>query len=190
MAAYGGAFCDGLEHKAAEPFVEWLRFERNRLAASFRIAAAQDCSDWRSAAQREQVARQWLALDPLDEDALAATVEAVTAQGRPGEARRSIEQYRERLAREVGVAPSARVQALLDDERSAAPSPTPAEAGLITVSPYRTARGRSTAAARRVPRADTERDFQVGVGKSRLAKALVGPLEAGFAGVHWIGLED
>ena len=29
-----------------------------------------------------------------------------------------------------------------------------------------------------------------GVGKSRLAKALVGPLEARFAAVHWIGLED
>ena len=33
VAAYGGAFCDGLEHKAAEPFVEWLRFERNRLGS-------------------------------------------------------------------------------------------------------------------------------------------------------------
>src|SRR5262245_39340726 len=29
VAAYGGAFCGGFEHKAAEPFVEWLHFERN-----------------------------------------------------------------------------------------------------------------------------------------------------------------
>ncbi len=188
VAAYGGAFCDGLEHKAAEPFVEWLRFERNRLAASFRIAAAQRLQQLAGdPAQREQVARQWLALDPLDEDALAATVEAVTAQGRPGEARRSIEQYRERLAQEVGVAPSARVQALLDDERSAAPSPTPAEAGLV-------GRRAELREAEALLLRDECRVLTLtgpgGVGKSRLAKALVGPLEARFAGVHWIGLED
>ena len=188
VAAYGGAFCDGLEHKAAEPFVEWLRFERNRLAASFRIAAAQRLQQLGGdAAQREQVARQWLALDPLDEDALAATVEAVTAQGRPGEARRAIEQYRERLAQEVGVAPSARVRALLDDGRSAAPSLTPAEAGLV-------GRRAELREAEALLLRDECRVLTLmgpgGVGKSRLAKALVGPLEARFAGVHWIGLED
>ncbi len=188
VTAYGGAFCDGLEHKAAEPFVEWLRFERNRLAASFRIAAAQRLQQLGGdAAQREQVARQWLVFDPLDEDALAAIVEAVTAQGRPGEARRAIEQFGERLTQEVGVAPSARVQALLDDGRSAAPSLTPAEAGLV-------GRRAELREAEALLLRDECRVLTLtgpgGVGKSRLAKALVGPLEARFAGVHWIGLED
>ena len=40
VAAYSGAFCDGFEHKATESFIEWLRFERNRLVAAYRSAAA------------------------------------------------------------------------------------------------------------------------------------------------------
>jgi DNA-binding SARP family transcriptional activator len=118
VAAYGGALCDGFEHKATEAFVEWLHFERNRLAASFRMAVMQRLQQLGpDAAQREDLARRWLALDPLDEDALAATVEAVAAQGRPGEVRRAVEQFCERLAQEVGVAPSARVRALRPDSR-------------------------------------------------------------------------
>src|SRR5262245_36465151 len=58
VAAYGGVFCDGFEHKATEPFVEWLQFERNRLAALLRIAKVQRLHQLGpDAVQREQVAR-------------------------------------------------------------------------------------------------------------------------------------
>ena len=188
VSSYGGAFGDGFEHKAAEPYVEWLHFERNRLAASFRAAAAQRLRQLGDdAAQREQVARHWLELDPLDEDALAATVEAVEAQGRRGEARRAVELYRERLAREIGVAPSARVRALFEEPRSAAAAPAPVDAGLV-------GRRAELREAQALLMRDECRVLTLtgpgGVGKSRLARALIGPMRAAFDDVQWIGLED
>jgi predicted ATPase/DNA-binding SARP family transcriptional activator/Tfp pilus assembly protein PilF len=188
VAEYGGTFCDGFEQRAAEPFVDWLRFERNRLAASFRAAAAQLLQQLGGdAAQREQVARHWLLLEPMDEDALAAMVEAVAAQGRRGEARRAVAEFGERLAQELGVAPSARVRALLDEERQVAPPPMPADATLV---------GRRTE-LREVDSLLLRDECRVltltgpgGVGKSRLAQALVERLAPKFAAVHWIGLED
>jgi predicted ATPase/DNA-binding SARP family transcriptional activator len=189
VAEYGGAFCEGFEHGAAEPFVEWLHFERGRLAASFRAAMVRRLRQVAAdAAQQEELARRWLALDPLDEDALAATVEAVVAQRRHGEARRTVELFRERLAQDVGVAPSARVLALLDDEaRRGVALPTPNHTGLVG----RRAELREVQA---LLRRDECRVLTLtgpgGAGKSRLAAALAGPLRATFADVHWIGLED
>ena len=86
-AAYGTTFCNGFEHKAAEPFIEWLRFERNRLAAAYREAVAQRLAQLSDDARaRESLARQCLAFDPLDEDALAAWLKRCT--GRDGRATR------------------------------------------------------------------------------------------------------
>jgi predicted ATPase/DNA-binding SARP family transcriptional activator/Tfp pilus assembly protein PilF len=188
VSAYSGALCDGFEHKAAEPFVEWLHFERNRLAAQFRTAMAQRLLELGAdAVQREQVARQWLALDPLDEDALAAMVEAIGAQGRRGEVQRTVEQFRERLAQEVGVAPSARVRALLDEARSAAASTPHADAGLV-------GRRSELREAQALLGRDECRVLTLmgpgGVGKSRLARALVAALRATFGDIRWVGLED
>ena len=137
--AYGGTFCNGFEHKAAEPFVEWLRFERNHLAAAYRSAVAQRLQQLSAdAAQREQVARHWLALDPLDEDALAATVEAVAAQGRHGEVRRAVEQFRSGW-RKKSVWPRQHACVRCSTKRPALRrrrgSPTRASRGLLVVVP-------------------------------------------------------
>ena len=188
VSAYGGTFCDGFEHKASEPFVEWLRFERNRLDALFRTAATRLLQQHGAdAARREQVARRWLALDPLDEDALAATVASLTAQGRRGDARRAVEQYCAQLLQELGVPPSARVQALLDDDTNVAPAPLSADAGFV-------GRRAELRAADALLLRDECRVLTLtgpgGAGKSRFAQVLVGKLAAKFAAVHWIGLED
>jgi predicted ATPase/DNA-binding SARP family transcriptional activator len=186
--AYRGALGDGLESRAAEPYVEWLRFERNRVAASFRAAAA----SWllqlgADAVARERAARHWLSLDPLDEDALAATVEAVAMQGRHREVERTVEQFAERLGREIGVGPSARVRALLGAPRVGAGSSPLAHAGLV-------GRRAEIREALALLARDECRVLTLtgpgGVGKSRLAQALAAPLRATFDAVRWVRLED
>jgi DNA-binding SARP family transcriptional activator len=121
VAAYRSVFCEGFEHKAAEPFVEWIRFERHRLAAAYRAAVAQRLVQLGDeVAARESLARQWLGFDPFDEDALAALADALRAQGQSGEARRAIDEFAQRLERELAVEPSARVRALASGDNRCA----------------------------------------------------------------------
>src|SRR5262245_29324070 len=113
VAAYEGVLCEGFEQRAAQPFVEWLRFERNRLTALYRAAAGRRLVELADdAAAREALARQWLAFDPLDEDALVAWVAALHACRRAADAQRAIGDHTRRFADHVGVEPSARVRAL------------------------------------------------------------------------------
>jgi DNA-binding SARP family transcriptional activator len=87
------------------------------LAAAYRAAVAQRLVQLGDeAAARESLARQWLGFDPFDEDALAALADALRAQGRSGEARRAIDEFAQRLERELAVEPSARVRALASGE--------------------------------------------------------------------------
>lgn len=184
-----GAFADGFERGAAEPFVEWLRFERNRLAALQRAATAHRLAQLGAdAPARESLARGWLALDPLDEDALVALVEAMRAQGRAAEAQRTIGEFSARLAQEIGVAPSVRVRALAEASQAAAPAaPVPVDADFI---------GRR--AELRELQALIERDEcrvltitgPGGIGKSRLARAALALSTPQSEATHWVALED
>ncbi len=115
---YRGPFADGLEFKAPAPYEAWLRFERDRLAALFRAVAAERLAQLDDANERAQLARRWLALEPLDEDALIALAEATVASGRVAEAQRLASEFAQRLKAELGVEPSARVRDL------AQPTPT------------------------------------------------------------------
>ncbi len=189
VAAYGGAFCDGFEHKAAEPLVEWLRFERNRLAAAYRAAAARRLAQLADdASAREAVARQWLALDPLDEDALAALADALRAQERGGEAQRVVGEFTQRVAREVGVAPSARVRALDGGAHAGALRDT------VRLDADFVGRRAELLEVQALLARDECRVLTIigpgGIGKSRLARAAVAHAAPQFESASWIGLED
>ena len=190
VAAYGSAFCSGFEHKAAEPFVEWLRFERNRLDAAYRAAVTQRLAQLRDdMPARESLARQWLASDPLDEDALAALAEALHAQGRPGDAQRAAGGFVQRLVQELGIEPSERVRVLA---RSAA---SPAWDGAVRAADGFVGRRAELAEVSALLAREQCRLLSVtgpgGAGKSRLVKQVVPRLAASFRdGVHWIALDD
>lgn len=196
---YRGAFSDGFERDATAPFAEWLRFERHRLAALFRTAAAQRLLQRAGdATAREAVAQRWLALDPYDEDALAAVVEATTAQALPGGARRAVGDFVQRLERELGVAPSARVRALaasMDPEVVPVPARSPpqpqppasTDAGLVG---RRAEMLELNALAARAECRVLAITGPGGIGKSRLARAALATLAPQFDAVHWIALED
>ena len=190
VAAYSGAFCDGFEHKATESFIEWLRFERNRLAAAYRSAAARRLAQLADdASARDVVARQWFAFDPLDEDALAALADALREQESGGEAQRVVGEFTQRVAREVGVAASARVRAL-DSGSPAVQLRDPAarlDADFV---------GRRTELLE-VQTLLAREECRVltitgpgGIGKSRLARAVVAHVAPQFEAASWIGLED
>jgi predicted ATPase/Tfp pilus assembly protein PilF len=188
VAAYRGALAEGFEQRAAAPLAEWLYFERQRLAALFRTAAAQRFAQLGDrAAAGEALARQWLAADPHDEDALAALVSALRALGRDGDAWRSAREFAERAERELGVAPSARVQALIAPAAETRAPLAPERDGLV---------------GRRIELREVAQMLQRpelrllsllgpgGIGKSRLARAAIAPLGEHFDAVHWIALED
>jgi predicted ATPase/DNA-binding SARP family transcriptional activator len=188
VAGYGNALGFGFEHKAPEPFVEWLRFERDRLASAYRAAAAQHLAQLGDdPSGRESLARQWLLFDPLDEDALAAMVGALNAQGRAGEAQRAVDEFTRRLRNDLGVEPSVRV-GLLATGAAPATSMVTDHSGFI---------GRHTELAEvgTLLLRDQCRLLTVtgpgGVGKSRLVKHALPRLAPAFdGGVYWIALDD
>jgi predicted ATPase/DNA-binding SARP family transcriptional activator len=193
VQCYGGVFLDGMENAASPAFAEWLAFERSRLAAAFRDAAAKRCDELRAdPPARADVASRWLLHDPFDEDALVFLVEALRASGRAAEATRAQQQFVQRLTESLAVAPSARVLAL-----AAAPGPAPASKPAPVASPTLDLIGRRAemqTLAGLLERPECRLLTIVGpggIGKSRLARTALARVASRYAdGVHWVGLED
>lgn len=193
IAHYRGTFLEGMENAASPTFCDWLMFERARLAAAFRDAAARRCEQLRSdAAARADVANRWLQQDPFDEDALVVLVEALRAGGRAAEATRAQHQFVQRLNEALAVAPSARVLAL-----AALPAAPPASAAAAAAGAPVDLVGRRAelqALAGLLDRPECRLLTIVGpggTGKSRVARAAIARVAGNYPdGVHWIGLED
>jgi predicted ATPase/DNA-binding SARP family transcriptional activator/Tfp pilus assembly protein PilF len=194
VEGYGGVFLEGMEHAASSAFAEWLTFERTRLAAAFRDAAARRCDELRTnAGARADVASRWLLHDPFDEDALVVLVEALRASERTAEATRAQKQFIQRLTDTLAVAPSARVVALAaapgaQHALRTAAAKLPATADLIG------RRSEIQTLAGLLERSECQLLTIIGpggIGKSRLARAAIVRVAQRYAdGVHWIGLED
>jgi predicted ATPase/DNA-binding SARP family transcriptional activator/tetratricopeptide (TPR) repeat protein len=188
VAAYGGLFCEGFEHKAAEPFAEWLRFERNRLASLFRAAAVQRMVELAGdAGARERLSRRWLTCEPLDEDALISLTEVLRAQRREAEARHASDLFAQRLRHELDVEPSTRVRALAEGMRSPSGAPPPqADPGFV-------GRRAELLQAQALLERPECRLLTItgpgGIGKSRLAKHLLGQQRTQCTAL-WIALDD
>jgi predicted ATPase/DNA-binding SARP family transcriptional activator len=192
---YGGLFLDGMEHAASAPYQEWLAFERTRLAAAFRDAAARRFEQvGADPVARIDVATRWLQQEPFDEDALVALAGALRAGGREAEAARAQQAFVERLTVEIGVEPSVRVRALARPPAasgavaSAPPVPQTQDAGLVG------RRSELQVLAGLLERPEC-RLLTItgpgGIGKSRIARAALAQVAARYPdGIWWIGLED
>ena len=135
---------------------------------------------------RESLARQWLASDPLDEDALAALAEALHAQGRPGDARRAAGGFVQRLVQKSASSRPTRARArAAPPRRRGRRSPC---CGGFVGRRAELGRGRGAAVARTMPCADLTGPG--GAGKSRLVKQACHGSRPASATVHWIALDD
>ena len=179
----------GLDDPRNSAWATWLAAERARLdqlalaAAHARLQAAPD-----SAAQAA-AARAVLAIEPLDEPALAALLRAEVAQGRGAQAQAEYRRYAETLAQEMGIEPSRALRDLL-----AAPA-QPASADTPT--------GEMRFVGRRLELNELQallgqpgcRLVTVlgpgGMGKSSLARKALARCEALFpGGRQWVALQD
>jgi DNA-binding SARP family transcriptional activator/tetratricopeptide (TPR) repeat protein len=160
---------------------EWAAIERLALATLWRDALLGRLQRGESAHELT-LAQSLLDADPLDEAALLHLLRALRASGRDADADRRYEQYRQRLARELGVEPSPALRALAS---SAAVSVLPqAEAHAFV--------------GRRLELSELARRLAVGArlvtllgpggaGKSRLARQALAQIRQPSS---WIDLQD
>lgn len=115
LTRYRGDLLAGLNVPGCHEFDEWMSAERARLRA-MAVRSARKASEAALAARDGSTAllsaRHGLLLAPLDESLLEQVMLAHDLAGRPAVALHEFEEFRRRLRAELGVEPSARLQAL------------------------------------------------------------------------------
>lgn len=179
--------------------LEWLDFERARLAARWRIQAAARLAQLQAQpAESAELAAQLLAADPCDEAALESLVRALIHQGQAAIALRELQEHGQRVRKQFAVEPSARLRRLAEDARRAAgsaPAASAASADGGQLAPDIVGRRLELMQLRDWIVHERRRVVSItgpgGVGKTRLARALVRLLAGeGFPGTCWVGLAD
>ncbi len=198
LDCYAGPLLEGFEAEGPVPFVEWLLFERARLATLWHGALTARLAQLRD----EQAACNALAVralqcDPLDETALGAQLQALCALGHVDQARRAYRDYAQKLAGELGIEPSAALRELGRqlDARESGTNPRPAvpakRGGDSEFVGRRVELGRINALLLGPDCRLLTISGLGGVGKSALARAALPGLADHFSGgAFWIALED
>ncbi|MCB1998728.1 MAG: NACHT domain-containing protein, partial [Rhodoferax sp.] len=189
LAAPDRPLLQGLDSDGQEVLDDLLRQWRGDAVELWRHAAVQRLASLADdAPARAELARQMLSRDPFDEDALLTRLLALRVCGQPGLATQELAHYRQRLADELGIAPSSRVRAALAPSPVHPAPPLPGVPGLV---------GRlDEAMALRICLAEPGCRLLVlqgpgGVGKSTLAAAVLPSVAARYAdGVHWLRVEE
>ena len=113
-----GSVLEGIDDPANTALAEWLAAERARIDALWRHAAHDALAVCSTPQHRIDIAQRLLGLDPLDETALAAVLQAELALGRKATAQQRYREYAHRLADELGVEPSHRLRDLLGGQNA------------------------------------------------------------------------
>jgi predicted ATPase len=183
--------CEGLDAACSDVLADWLRGERDHLTTQWQRACAERLAGLESPVERIALARRLLAVDPLDEAAVEATLRAELALGRTAAARAAYVAYAERLAEALGIEPSHALRSLLPagDARVHVAAPAAGEADAFV--------GRRGELAELASLLATPecRVLTVigpgGIGKSRLVREALPGLAAGFDdGTWWVELHD
>jgi DNA-binding SARP family transcriptional activator/predicted ATPase len=183
----GAPLLDGLDDLTSAAWTEWLDGERAHHVRRWHALTRARLRQLQSQpGEANAFARQLLAADPLDEDAVVALLGALADSGRVGEGHEVYHAYAERLTEELGVEPSLRVRQLV---RHTARAGAPA-AGDGFVGRARELEDLTALLAR-----DECRLLTVtgpgGTGKSRLLKESLRLLTPRFSdGVLWLALDD
>lgn len=183
LAAYGGPLLLGLDAAWPAGGGDWLEAERQRLQARWHEACTRRLAELAGDPDAARtLAEAMLREDPLDDTALEALGRAQQALGQADAALVSLADYARRLAQETGLAPSAALEALGAELRSAAPpAPPPPAPGFVGRRQER----------RQVLERLAQPECRVltllgppGVGKSALLRALLPDLQG-----TWVALE-
>lgn len=193
IALRRGEWLFGFDDDANEPWTAWLRFERDRLRVAWRGAVMDYLAEGGAdTAEGIDLASRLLDDDPLDEAALRALMERLAHGGQAARARQAWHEFVARLNDELGLAPSAQLQALHDELGTVAiaraPPPSPGPAGFI---------GRKSE-RQRIAELLTRDDVRLvcltgpgGIGKTRLARCVLHDLAAAHGNdMAFVPLED
>jgi predicted ATPase/DNA-binding SARP family transcriptional activator len=130
VAWYRPPLLQGLDTGLAARAADWLGFERERVAGRWRAATAARLDVLAAQpAAAAALAESVLAVEPLDETALSALVQARVALGQPEPARAALQAHRRRLGETLGLEPSAALRALATQLGIAATQPGPPATG-------------------------------------------------------------
>ena len=180
VSAYRGSLCAGFDAEAGDPFAQWLRVERMRLAELFHRSAMTLIGSV-APIEAASLARRLVADDPGDEEALCAGLRALRDLGQSREAKQLYREFSARMMDELGLEPGAATRALAHelDARLATRAPPPIEASFI-------GRRRELAEIATLLTQDCRLLTLMGpggVGKSRLAREAAARFAAGPAWV-------
>lgn len=187
LALRRGVLLTGLDDPRNDAFGAFLADERRRIDARWRQVALDGLAGEADPQARRALAQLLLQVDPLDEPAMQAWIEAALAVGQVAAAQQAFRDYRLRLAEELGVEPSQGLRDLMQAAPIAAPAaPDTPDDGFV---------------GRRTELAELEAWLRLpegrlltlvgpgGVGKSRLARELL--TRSSFVGRrHWVELQD
>jgi predicted ATPase/DNA-binding SARP family transcriptional activator len=191
LALRRGIPLEGLDEPSNPVWTDWLQAERARLDARWQRVAHEHLLALSDPALRGEWAQRLLALDPLDDAAMAAFIETCIAQGALADARHAWRAYADRLAQELGIEPPARLRALLDAANAPVPLTRPVEQ---QTSPVEASRSAGAFVGRKTEITEltallTRRDVRLvtllgpgGVGKSRMATEALPLLAAALGG--------
>ncbi|MES2957753.1 MAG: tetratricopeptide repeat protein [Pseudomonadota bacterium] len=115
-----GELLAGFDDDANDAWSAWLHFERDRLRSAWRGAALERLGGEIDPAAGIELSARLLEVDPLDEAALRAHLALLSRAGQGARARQVYREFVARLADELGLVPSAELQALHDALGSAA----------------------------------------------------------------------
>lgn len=118
---YGGPFLEGFALDEVGEFGAWLESERTAVADGLRRAGLALIDDALASGRGEEaydVAGRLLRADPLDETVVRRAIRALVVIGDQHQASRVYEEFRKRLAGELGVDPEAETSALIARVRS------------------------------------------------------------------------
>jgi predicted ATPase/DNA-binding SARP family transcriptional activator len=195
LALRQGPLLAGFDDDRSEAWTNWLAFERDRLRFAWRGAALDRLAGAIDPAEGVDLSARLLDDDPLDEAALRVHMTWLERGGQASRARKAYRDFVERLATDLGLAPSAELRALHDALGTAAPlppqappAPTASDEGFV---------GR-TVELRQIAELLAKDDCRLvtligpgGVGKTRLAQRALRELAPGYAhGGAFVPLED
>jgi predicted ATPase/DNA-binding SARP family transcriptional activator len=198
LALRRGELLAGFDDDANDAWSSWLRFERDRLRAAWRTAALERLDGEIDAGAGIELSARLLDADPLDEAALRAHLGLLARAGQGTRARQAYRDFVARLGEELGLAPSAELQALHDALGSAGGARLPSlRAPAPVAESDRGFVGRSVE-RQRIAELLAQDEGRLlcligpgGMGKTRLARRVLDDLAPGYPeGSYFIPLED
>jgi predicted ATPase/DNA-binding SARP family transcriptional activator len=198
IALRRGRLLEGIDDPGNAALGDWLAEHRARFDARWQQAAHETLATQGTPQQRVDLAQQLLTLDPLDEAAVAALLEAELALGRNAAAQRLYLDYAHRLADELGIEPSHQLRDLLGREVPAPTTPAfapPAPPAVPDPGAPFVGRRSEMAELMRLLAPDGARAVTVlgpgGVGKSSLSRRVLQAVADSFTGGRfWVELQD